>query len=160
MLSLCFLYKLFPLRWEQDKLATHMSDCVGYRLSFATWDSLFTCSSGLAGSLVWGFCMLDKWCSLALKYHIICLILLCSRCNKISSMGVLELVQHCRSLETLRCGGCPSSESTARRSLSIFKPNLSNVEGETWEEIDTSEIGHGGQSLRWLVWVCIVPLTD
>jgi hypothetical protein len=67
-------------------------------------------------------------------------------------MGVLELVQHCRSLETLRCGGCPSSESTARRSLSIFKPNLSNVEGETWEEIDTSEIGHGGQSLRWLVW--------
>ncbi|AEE85280.1 hypothetical protein ISN45_At04g028430 [Arabidopsis thaliana x Arabidopsis arenosa] len=75
-----------------------------------------------------------------------------SRCNKISSMGVLELVQHCRSLETLRCGGCPSSESTARRSLSIFKPNLSNVEGETWEEIDTSEIGHGGQSLRWLVW--------
>ncbi|ESQ54573.1 hypothetical protein EUTSA_v10025611mg [Eutrema salsugineum] len=75
-----------------------------------------------------------------------------SRCNKITSMGVSELVQHCRSLETLRCGGCPSSESTARRSLSMFKPNLSNVEGETWEELDTTEIGHGGQSLRWLVW--------
>ncbi|KAF8082155.1 hypothetical protein N665_0845s0013 [Sinapis alba] len=76
-----------------------------------------------------------------------------SRCNKITSMGVSELVQNCRSLETLRCGGCPSSESTARRSLSLFKPDLSNVdEGDTWEELDVTEIGHGGQSLRWLVW--------
>ncbi|ESQ54649.1 hypothetical protein EUTSA_v10026846mg [Eutrema salsugineum] len=66
-----------------------------------------------------------------------------SRCNKITYMGVSELVQHCRSLETLRCGGCRSSESKARRSLSMFKPNLSNVEGETWEELDTTEIGHG-----------------
>ncbi|KFK29205.1 hypothetical protein AALP_AA7G102900 [Arabis alpina] len=75
-----------------------------------------------------------------------------SRCNKITSMGVSELVQHCRSLETLRCGGCPSSESTARRSWSIFKPNLSIIEGETWEELDATEIGYAGQSLRWLVW--------
>ncbi|VVB11402.1 unnamed protein product [Arabis nemorensis] len=75
-----------------------------------------------------------------------------SRCNKITSMGVSELVQHCRSLETLRCGGCPSSESTARRSLSIFKPNLSIIEGETWEELDATEIGQGAQSMRWLVW--------
>ncbi|CAH8336984.1 unnamed protein product [Eruca vesicaria subsp. sativa] len=72
-----------------------------------------------------------------------------SRCNKITSMGVSELVQNCRSLETLRCGGCPSSESTARRSLSLFKPDLSNVEGESWEELDVTELG---QSLRWLVW--------
>ncbi|KAL0739035.1 hypothetical protein Bca4012_015245 [Brassica carinata] len=75
-----------------------------------------------------------------------------SRCTKITAMGVSELVQNCRSLETLRCGGCPSSESTARRSLSLFKPDLSNVEEETWEELDVAEIGHGGQSLRWLVW--------
>ncbi|XP_018483184.1 uncharacterized protein LOC108854173 isoform X2 [Raphanus sativus] len=76
-----------------------------------------------------------------------------SRCNKITSMGVSELVQNCRSVETLRCGGCPSSESTARRSLSLFKPDLSNAEEEdTWEELDVTEIGHGGQSLRWLVW--------
>ncbi|CAA7025317.1 unnamed protein product [Microthlaspi erraticum] len=75
-----------------------------------------------------------------------------SRCKKITSMGVSELLQHCRSLDTLRCGGCPSSESTARRSLSLFKPNLSDAEGETWEELDTEEIGHGGQSVRWLVW--------
>ncbi|XP_018483160.1 uncharacterized protein LOC108854146 isoform X2 [Raphanus sativus] len=75
-----------------------------------------------------------------------------SRCNKITSMGVSELVQNCRSLETLRCGGCPSSESTARRSLSLFKPDLSNVEEDTWEELDVTEIGHGGHSLRWLVW--------
>ncbi|CAN8273748.1 unnamed protein product [Cochlearia groenlandica] len=75
-----------------------------------------------------------------------------SRCNKITSIGVSELVQHCRTLETLRCGGCPSSESTARRSLSIFKPNLNNIEGGSWEELDTTDIGHGGESLRWLVW--------
>lgn len=36
---------------------------------------------------------------------------------------------------------------------------MSNIEGETWEELDATEIGHGGQSLRWLVWVRIVPLS-
>lgn len=36
--------------------------------------------------------------------------------------------------------------------MSLFKPDLSNVEEETWEELDVTEIGHGGHSLRWLVW--------
>lgn len=44
--------------------------------------------------------------------------------------------------------------------MSIFKPNLNIIEGETWEELDATEIGHGAQSMRWLVWVRIVPLTD
>ncbi|XP_010533494.1 PREDICTED: uncharacterized protein LOC104809268 [Tarenaya hassleriana] len=78
-----------------------------------------------------------------------------SRCSKITFMGVSELVQHCRSLETLRCGGCLASESTARRCLGLFKPNLNDVGGETWEELYNTEIGHGGQSLRWLVWPTI-----
>ncbi|XP_012460700.1 uncharacterized protein LOC105780751 [Gossypium raimondii] len=75
-----------------------------------------------------------------------------SQCKKITANGVSELVRHCHSLETMRCGGCPSSESTARRCLGILKPKLNDVEGDSWEELDTMEIGHGAQSLRWLVW--------
>ncbi|TYI96647.1 hypothetical protein E1A91_D01G088100v1 [Gossypium mustelinum] len=73
-----------------------------------------------------------------------------SQCKKITANGVSELVRHCHSLETMR--GCPSSESTARRCLGILKPKLNDVEGDSWEELDTMEIGHGAQSLRWLVW--------
>ncbi|KAK3025541.1 hypothetical protein RJ639_041019 [Escallonia herrerae] len=75
-----------------------------------------------------------------------------SRCSKITSLGVSELLQHCLSLEILRWGGCPRSEFTARRCLVILKPTLNDVEGESWEELDTAEIGCGAQSLRWLVW--------
>ncbi|MFQ6621421.1 hypothetical protein Gotur_001943 [Gossypium turneri] len=70
-----------------------------------------------------------------------------SQCKKITANGVSELVRHCHSLETLRCG-----ESTARRCLGILKPKLNDVEGDSWEELDTMEIGHGAESLRWLVW--------
>lgn len=31
------------------------------------------------------------------------------------------------------------------------------MEGDSWEELDTTEITHGGQSLRWLVWPNIDP---
>ncbi|KAI8011736.1 hypothetical protein LOK49_LG06G00467 [Camellia lanceoleosa] len=75
-----------------------------------------------------------------------------SQCRKITSLGVSELVQHCRLLEILRCGGCPRSDDTARRCLGILKPRLEDVEGESWEELDTMEIAHGAPSLRWLVW--------
>lgn len=75
-----------------------------------------------------------------------------SRCSKITSFGVSELVKHCPSLEILRWGGCPRSDHTARSSLSILKPTLNDVEEESWEELDTTEIVHGAQSLRWLVW--------
>ncbi|KAJ0047230.1 hypothetical protein Pint_04119 [Pistacia integerrima] len=75
-----------------------------------------------------------------------------SRCDNITAAGVSELVQYCHSLETLRCGGSPRSEHTARRCLSILKPSLNDVEGDSWEELVTTEIGHGAQSLRWLVW--------
>ncbi|XP_061342271.1 uncharacterized protein LOC133288506 [Gastrolobium bilobum] len=75
-----------------------------------------------------------------------------SRCTKITAAGISELVKHCHSLETLRCGGCPRSDNTARRCLSIFKPRLDFVEEDSWEELYTKEIASGAQSLRWLVW--------
>ncbi|KAJ0734160.1 putative leucine-rich repeat domain superfamily [Helianthus annuus] len=75
-----------------------------------------------------------------------------SRCGNITSFGVSELVKHCHCLEILRWGGCPRSEHTARSSLSFLKPTLNNVEEDSWEELDTTEIVHGAQSLRWLVW--------
>ncbi|CAK9155855.1 unnamed protein product [Ilex paraguariensis] len=74
-----------------------------------------------------------------------------SRCSKITSVAVFELMEHCRSLEILRWGGCPRSDYTARRCLSILKPTLNEVEGDSWEELDTSELARA-QSLRWLVW--------
>ncbi|KAL8237748.1 hypothetical protein R6Q59_018829 [Mikania micrantha] len=75
-----------------------------------------------------------------------------SCCSNITSFGVSELVKHCHRLEILRWGGCPRSEHTARSSLNILKPTLNNVEEDSWEELDTTEIVHGAQSLRWLVW--------
>ncbi|EXB72070.1 hypothetical protein L484_000960 [Morus notabilis] len=75
-----------------------------------------------------------------------------SRCSSITTAGVSELVQHCRSLETFRCGGCPRSDQTARRCLQLFKPKLNDVEGDSWEELDTAAIANGAESLRWLVW--------
>ncbi|WOG99064.1 hypothetical protein DCAR_0418411 [Daucus carota subsp. sativus] len=75
-----------------------------------------------------------------------------SRCSKISSIGVSQILQHCDSLQILRWGGCLRSELTARCCLGILKPTLDNVEGESWEELVTAEIGQGAYSLRWLVW--------
>lgn len=40
-----------------------------------------------------------------------------------------------------------------RRCLGILKPQLTPVEEDTWEEIDTMQIAQGAQYLRWLVWV-------
>ncbi|KAJ0974689.1 hypothetical protein J5N97_016654 [Dioscorea zingiberensis] len=75
-----------------------------------------------------------------------------SRCEHITTAGVSALTCHCRSLEILRCGGCPRSDFTARRCLNILKPKLNDMEEESWEELDSMDIGNGAQSLRWLVW--------
>ncbi|XP_074296332.1 uncharacterized protein LOC141626378 [Silene latifolia] len=80
-----------------------------------------------------------------------------SRCRNITPDGVARLVQLCPSLETLRCGGCPRSDFTARRSLGLFKPALNSVEEDSWEELDTAKITDGGDSLRWIVWPKIGP---
>uniref|UniRef100_A0A0E0Q1N6 RNI-like superfamily protein n=1 Tax=Oryza rufipogon TaxID=4529 RepID=A0A0E0Q1N6_ORYRU len=75
-----------------------------------------------------------------------------SRCERITAAAVSEVICHCPSLEILRCGGCPGSESTARRSVYLLKPKLNTLEEDSWEELDTVEIGGGAESLRWLVW--------
>ncbi|KAK9938535.1 hypothetical protein M0R45_015265 [Rubus argutus] len=75
-----------------------------------------------------------------------------SRCDSITSAGVSELVQHCLSLETLRCGGSRNSDRTARRCLDVLKPKLNDIEGDSWEELRTEEIGNVAVTLRWLVW--------
>ncbi|PIN08670.1 hypothetical protein CDL12_18756 [Handroanthus impetiginosus] len=75
-----------------------------------------------------------------------------SRCSSLTPPGVSKLLQHCHSLQILRWGGCPRSEYTARRCLGLLKPNLNDVEGESWEELDTQELAQGAQSVRWLVW--------
>ncbi|KAG6527546.1 uncharacterized protein LOC122040959 isoform X1 [Zingiber officinale] len=75
-----------------------------------------------------------------------------SHCDKITATGVSGLICHCQSLEILRCGGSPRSESTARRCVGILKPKLNNVEEESWEELENADIGSGAPSLRWLVW--------
>lgn len=75
-----------------------------------------------------------------------------SRCDKITVFGVSALIRHCRSLEILRFGGSPRSDFTARGSLSILKPELDDIQGESWEELDASDIVKGASSLRWLVW--------
>ncbi|KAF0902290.1 hypothetical protein E2562_015514 [Oryza meyeriana var. granulata] len=75
-----------------------------------------------------------------------------SRCERITTAAVSEIICHCPSLEILRCGGCPRSEFTARRSVNLLKPKLNTLEEDSWEELDTVEIGGGAESLRWLVW--------
>lgn len=53
----------------------------------------------------------------------------------------------------LICRGCPRSDYTARCCLGILKPKLQDVDGDSWEELDATEIIDGAHSLRWLVWV-------
>ncbi|CAA0814163.1 RNI-like superfamily protein [Striga hermonthica] len=75
-----------------------------------------------------------------------------SQCTRLTSTGISKLLQRCRSLEILRWGGCPRSSYTARRCLSLLKPDLNDVEGESWEELDEVDFTHGAHSLRWVVW--------
>lgn len=75
-----------------------------------------------------------------------------SRCENITVAGVSGVLQHCHSLETLRCGGCRRSDYMARCCLGILKPKLRDVDGDSWEELDATEIIDGAHSLRWLVW--------
>eukprot|EP00268_Persea_americana_P052940 TRINITY_DN5955_c0_g2_i9.p1 TRINITY_DN5955_c0_g2~~TRINITY_DN5955_c0_g2_i9.p1 ORF type:complete len:268 (-),score=60.62 TRINITY_DN5955_c0_g2_i9:131-934(-) len=78
-----------------------------------------------------------------------------SRCCNVTALGVSNLADHCHSLEVLRWGGCARSDLIARRCLSIFKPKLNHMEGESWEELDSMDISNGVQSMRWLVWPTI-----
>ncbi|GMH24352.1 hypothetical protein Nepgr_026195 [Nepenthes gracilis] len=75
-----------------------------------------------------------------------------SQCSNINLHGITQLMQHCSSLKILRCGGCPRSDYTAHRCLDILKPKLNDGEGDSWEELDSTQMAHGAQSLRWFIW--------
>ncbi|KAL5577756.1 hypothetical protein UlMin_019455 [Ulmus minor] len=119
-----------------------LNDDVIVSLADKAWEILDVSSSDVSD---FGLAKVAETCRLLRAVDI-------SRCNNITTAGVSELVQHCRSLETLRCGGCPRSDYYAHRCLEILKPKLNDVEGESWEELDTAEIASGAESLRWLVW--------
>uniref|UniRef100_A0A803LY84 RNI-like superfamily protein n=1 Tax=Chenopodium quinoa TaxID=63459 RepID=A0A803LY84_CHEQI len=78
-------------------------------------------------------------------------------CSDVSDFGLAKVAEMCPNLRAVNIRGCPRSDYTARRSLHLFKPDLNNLEGDSWEELDTAEFTHGGQSLRWLVWPNIDP---
>ena len=52
------------------------------------------------------------------------------------------------------CRGGRNSDRTARRCLDVLKPELNNVEGDSWEDLKTEDLGNVADTLRWLVWVC------
>ncbi|KAK9673888.1 hypothetical protein RND81_12G196400 [Saponaria officinalis] len=124
-----------------------LTDEVIISLADETWEILDISCSDVSDL---GLTKLAEMCRLLRAVDI-------SRCRNITPEGVFQLVQLCPSLETLRCGGCPRSDFTAQRSLGLFRPTLNNVEGDSWEELDTTEITHGGESLRWIVWPKIDP---
>ncbi|XP_016556826.1 uncharacterized protein LOC107856337 isoform X4 [Capsicum annuum] len=72
--------------------------------------------------------------------------------SEVSDCGLSQAVKTCKHLQAVDIRGCPRSENTARRCFSLLKPTLEHVEGDSWEELDTSEIAHGATSLRWLLW--------
>ncbi|MCD7470302.1 hypothetical protein HAX54_010036 [Datura stramonium] len=121
-------------RLLNDEVIVALADC--------SWQIL-----DLSGSEVsdFGLSQVVKTCKHLQAVDISC-------CSKLTSASVSELLQNCQSLEILRWGGCPRSENTARRCLALLKPTLEHVEGDSWEELDTSEIAHGATSLRWLLW--------
>nr|CAD1832082.1 unnamed protein product [Ananas comosus var. bracteatus] len=119
-----------------------LSDDVLISLAESSWELLDISGSDVTDS---GLSTVAKICT---NLHAVDI----SRCEKVTVAGVSELISHCRSLEILRCGGCPRSNSTACRCLCILKPKLNVVEEESWEELDKVDIGNGAQSLRWLVW--------
>jgi hypothetical protein len=43
--------------------------------------------------------------------------------------------------------------------LNLLKPRLNTHEEDSWEELETVDIGGGAGSLRWLVWVCMEVLS-
>ncbi|KAK1304757.1 hypothetical protein QJS10_CPB11g01342 [Acorus calamus] len=119
-----------------------LSDAVLLSLADGSWDYLDVSGSSVTDL---GLSEVAEMCPYLQAVDI-------SRCEVITPMGVSELIRHCHSLQVLRCGGCPRSNFTARRCLSILKPSLNDVEEESWEELDVKNISNGAQSLQWLVW--------
>ncbi|KAL9147361.1 hypothetical protein ABFS82_13G168500 [Erythranthe guttata] len=119
-----------------------LSDEFLIALADSSWEILDISGSDVSDS---GICHVSNICQNLRAVDI-------SLCRMITPAGVSKLLQLCRSIEILRWGGCPRSDYTARRCLSLLKPSINDAEGESWEELDAVELTHGAQSLRWLVW--------
>eukprot|EP00250_Pteridium_aquilinum_P033543 c5815_g1_i1 orf=120-1058(+) len=80
-----------------------------------------------------------------------------SGCGNLTSSSIQALVQNCPLLETLRCGGTGSSNATAQQSIQFIVPRLNfEVEAEeSWETLESKQVGRGALALRWLVWPAI-----
>lgn len=119
-----------------------LSDDVIISLADSSWEILDISGSDVSD---FGLVKVAQMCKSLKAVDISC-------CDRITAAGVSEFLLHCHSLETLRCGGSPRSNHAARRCLGILKPKLNDVEGDSWEELVNTDIGHGAQSLRWFVW--------
>eukprot|EP00268_Persea_americana_P052935 TRINITY_DN5955_c0_g2_i4.p1 TRINITY_DN5955_c0_g2~~TRINITY_DN5955_c0_g2_i4.p1 ORF type:complete len:317 (-),score=72.61 TRINITY_DN5955_c0_g2_i4:131-1081(-) len=75
--------------------------------------------------------------------------------SEVSDFGLVKVAELCHHLRAIDISGCARSDLIARRCLSIFKPKLNHMEGESWEELDSMDISNGVQSMRWLVWPTI-----
>ncbi|PIA26931.1 hypothetical protein AQUCO_08500017v1 [Aquilegia coerulea] len=119
-----------------------LNDDVLISLSDNSWDILDVSGSDVSD---FGLAKVVKMCDSLRAVDI-------SRCYRITALGVSELLSHCQSLETLRCGGCHRSDTAVRRCLGFLKPKLNDVAGDSWEELDSKDIANGAESLRWLLW--------
>lgn len=80
-----------------------------------------------------------------------------SRCSSLTASSVQALVRNCPMIQTIRCGGTALSNAAAKESLQFILPGLKvEVEAEdSWENLESKQVGRGAQALRWLVWPTI-----
>ncbi|KAF5196709.1 Rni-like superfamily protein [Thalictrum thalictroides] len=119
-----------------------LNDDVLISLADNSWDILDISGSDVSD---FGLAKVVKMCDSLRAADISC-------CYKITTLGVSELLSHCQYLETLRCGGCPRSDTAIGRCLGLLKPKLNDVAGDSWEELDSKDIANGAESMRWLLW--------
>ncbi|KAL4179452.1 hypothetical protein AMTRI_Chr13g119850 [Amborella trichopoda] len=73
--------------------------------------------------------------------------------SAVSNVGLERVPGICPNLKALDIRGSHRSDFTAWRCLKFLKPSLKVVEEESWEELDSSVLAKGAQSLRWLLWI-------
>lgn len=80
-----------------------------------------------------------------------------SGCDNLTSSSLEALVRNCPLMQTLRCGGTTSSNAAAKQSMHFIVPRLdSEAEAEeSWETLESKQVGRGALHLRWLVWPAI-----
>ncbi|KAL0443369.1 UNVERIFIED_CONTAM: hypothetical protein Slati_2059600 [Sesamum latifolium] len=120
-----------------------LNDDIVIALADSSWEILDISGSDVSDS---GLCHIVNICQNLRVVDI-------SRCSKLTSTGVSQLLQLCHSLETLRWGR--SRAVMEKRAICVAYlccPNALCFAWESWEELDAAELTHGAQSLRWLLW--------